>query len=59
MGIGLMPTITCPNGHRFRSKPIAFGLPPKEAMARAERGEIILAGCAPDVPLRDRVPRLR
>jgi hypothetical protein len=52
-----MTTITCPNGHRFRTKPIAFGLPTEEAMERAERGELLLAGCTPDVPYQVRCPR--
>jgi hypothetical protein len=45
------PTLTCPNGHRFRSKPIVFGLPDGDGLEQAKRGEIVLGGCAPDVPI--------
>lgn len=42
-----MKAITCPNGHRGRTKPIAYGLPTPEAMYAAERREIVLGGCPP------------
>ncbi len=47
-----MATITCPAcGHRSRSKRVLYGLPTPEAMDAANRGEFILGGCMPDVPV--------
>jgi hypothetical protein len=48
--------IECPNGHTFEPAPIVYGLPAPETMERANRGEIILGGCAPGEPVERACP---
>jgi rubredoxin len=38
-------------GHAFGPKPIVYGLPTPETMVRAERGDVILGGCDPGIPV--------
>ena len=49
--------IGCPNGHRFRFPPVRYGDPTPEAMERAKRGEIVLGGCMPDLPVERPCPK--
>jgi hypothetical protein len=52
-----VPALICPNGHRFESKPIIYGLPDAETSAAGERGEVVLAGCDPGDPVTIACPR--
>ena len=38
----------CPGGHTDSIIPIVYGLPTRETMERAERGEVKLGGCDMD-----------
>lgn len=40
--------VKCPQGNTDSIIPIIYGLPTKETMERAERGEVALGGCIQD-----------
>jgi hypothetical protein len=52
-----VPTLTCPNGHRFRIPPIKWGMPTPAAMAKIEAGRLLAAGCDPSQPFTVTCPR--
>lgn len=51
-----MAALTCPAGHRFQIPRIVYGYPSDETFAAAERGEITIGGCLPDVPVERACP---
>ena len=51
-----MPTLTCPAGHRFKIPPVVYGDPLPETMEAAERGEVTIGGCLPDLPVERSCP---
>jgi hypothetical protein len=46
-----MTTLVCPLGHRFEIPRVVYGYPAAETFEAAERGEVTLGGCMPDVPV--------
>jgi hypothetical protein len=50
-GHGLVTTVTCQHGHRFRPPRVVYGLPTPDLMASADRGDASLGGCMPGDPV--------
>jgi hypothetical protein len=48
--------MTCAAGHQFEIPQVVFGYPTPETFEAAERGDITLAGCTPDVPFQQDCP---
>lgn len=51
-----MKTVECPAGHGFNVPPVVFGYPLPETLEAADRGEVILGGCLPDMPVETSCP---
>jgi hypothetical protein len=52
-----MTALSCALGHLTDFPPLIYGLPDAETSAAGDRGEVILAGCTPDVPKTLACPR--
>ena len=51
-----MPTLTCPAGHRFKIPRVVYGYPSPETFEAAERGDVTIGGCMPDLPVERACP---
>ncbi|MEJ7697128.1 MAG: hypothetical protein WKF78_11055 [Candidatus Limnocylindrales bacterium] len=49
--------LTCPAGHEFRIAPIVYGYPSPETFEAAERGDVTIGGCMPDLPVQRPCPK--
>jgi hypothetical protein len=52
----LTTTLTCPNGHRFKIPRVIYGYPLPETFEAAQRGEVTIGGCMPDLPVERTCP---
>jgi hypothetical protein len=46
-----MPLLTCTGCGKQQRKRVAYGYPEQELIEQAQRGEVVLGGCCPGVPV--------
>ncbi len=46
-----MPLLTCTKCGKQQRKRVAYGYPEPELIEQAQRGEVVLGGCCPGVPV--------
>ncbi len=49
--------LTCPAGHELRIAPIVYGYPLPETFEAADRGDVTIGGCMPDLPVERPCPK--
>ena len=43
--------LTCPLGHEFKIPTVVYGYPSAETFQAADRGDVTIGGCLPDLPV--------